>query len=144
MMKKKVLFLCTGNSCRSQMAEGWCRYFWGQKYECYSAGTEKHGMNPRAMKSMKEAGIDLSNHFSKTTDELTIKNFDFIVTVCDAAHEACPYFPTSKIVHIGFQDPPRLTKNLSDETAIMEIYNRVRDEIKFKVQKLPELLGDFD
>lgn len=141
-MKKKILFLCTGNSCRSQMAEGWCRHFWNDKYECYSAGTQKHGMNDRAIKAMKDAGVDISKHYSKTTDELPRENFDFIVTVCDAAKEACPYFPGGKIVHVGFQDPPRLTKDMTDKSEIMKVYSRVRDEIKDAIQKLPETLGD--
>lgn len=141
-MKKTILFLCTGNSCRSQMAEGWCRFFWDKKYECYSAGTQKHGMNARAVKVMQEEGIDLSTHFSKTTDELAVESFDFVVTVCDSANEACPYFAGSKIVHLGFNDPPALTKDMIDENQILNIYRRVRDEIKTTVQRLPELIGD--
>jgi arsenate reductase len=141
-MKKKILFLCTGNSCRSQMAEGWCRNLWSDKYECYSAGTQKHGMNARAVLAMKEAGVDISTHYSKTSDELPREKFDFIVTVCDAAKEACPYYSGGKIVHVGFQDPPRLTKEMTDETEIMKVYNRVRDEIRDAIQKLPKILGD--
>ncbi len=141
-MKKKVMFLCTGNSCRSQMAEGWCRELLGEKYDCYSAGTQKHGMNERAVKAMQEAGVDISKHYSKTTDELPKVKFDYIVTVCDAAKEACPYFPGGKIVHIGFQDPPRLTKDMTDEKEIMNVYTRVRDEIREAIKNLPRLLGD--
>lgn len=141
-MKKRILFLCTGNSCRSQMAEGWCRHLWSDRYDCFSAGTQKHGMNTRAVKSMLETGIDISKHFSKTTNELPENNFDFVVTVCNAAKEACPYFPGGKIVHVGFQDPPQLTKDITNEADIMNIYNQVRDEIKKAIQKLPELLGD--
>jgi len=141
-MKKKILFLCTGNSCRSQMAEGWCRHLWSERYDCYSAGTQKHGMNTRAMLAMKEAGVDISSHYSKTTDELPSEKFDFIVTVCDAAKEACPYYHGGRIVHVGFQDPPRLTKEMTDETEIMKVYNRVRDEIRNAIQKLPEIIGD--
>src|SRR3989338_2052412 len=125
-MKKKILFLCTGNSCRSQMAEGWCRHLLGVKYDCYSAGTQKHGMNERAIKAMKEAGVDISKHYSKTTDELPKEKFDYVVTVCDAAKEACPYFPGGKIVHVGFQDPPGLTKDMTNEAEIMKVYSRVR------------------
>ena len=139
---KRILFLCTGNSCRSQMAEGWCRHFWGKRYECHSAGTHKHGMNARAVQTMKEAGVDISTHYSKTTDELPNEKYDFIVTVCDAAKASCPYFPGGKIVHVGFQDPPRLTKDMKDETEIMKVYDRVRDEIKSAIQRLPEILGD--
>lgn len=141
-MKKKILFLCTGNSCRSQMAEGWCHHFWSEKYECHSAGTQKHGMNARAVQAMKKAGVDISAHYSKTTDELPDEKFDFVVTVCDAAKEACPYFPGVKFVHVGFQDPPRLTKDMTDEDEIMKVYERVRDEIKDAIQRLPKLLGD--
>ena len=139
---KKILFLCTGNSCRSQMAEGWCRHLWNEKYDSYSAGTQKHGMNERAIKVMNEAGVDISTQFSKVTDELPKENFDYIVTVCDAAKEACPFFPGGKIVHVGFQDPPRLTKDMTDEKEIMKVYSKVRDEIKDAIQKLPTLLGD--
>lgn len=141
-MKKKILFLCTGNSCRSQMAEGWCRQLWSDRYDCYSAGTQKHGMNSRAVQAMKEAGVDISTHYSKTTDELTEKKFDYIVTVCEAAKEACPYFPGGKIIHVGFEDPPRLTKNMTDEKEIMKIYSRVRDEIKQALLTLPALVGE--
>ncbi len=140
-MKKKVLFLCTGNSCRSQMAEGWCRYFHSDKFDCFSAGTHKHGMNQRAVLAMQEAGVDISKHFSKTIDELPNLNFDFIITVCDAANEACPYFPGGKIIHIGFQDPPRLTQDMQVEKEIMQVYCRVRDEIKNAIKNLPQTLG---
>lgn len=142
-MKKNVLFLCTGNSCRSQMAEGWSKFFWNNKYNSYSAGTEKHGMNQKAVAVMKEAGIDLSSHYSKVTEDLPDIRFDYVVTVCDAAKEVCPYFPgAAKIVHIGFEDPPRLTKEMSDQVEILKIYARVRDEIKEKIKNLPTLLGD--
>jgi len=141
-MKKKILFLCTGNSCRSQMAEGWCRKLWSERYECFSAGTQKHGMNQRAIKAMQMAGVDISSHYSKTTDELPGVNFDYVVTVCDAAKEACPYFPGGTIVHVGFQDPPKLTKDMTDEAEIMAIYCRVRDEIKLAIEQLPQHLGE--
>jgi len=122
------------------MAEGWCRYFWIEKYDCYSAGTQKHGLNPRAVLSMKNAGLDISSHFSKTVDELPIKDFDYVVTVCDSAKEACPYFPSGKIIHIGFQDPPTLTKNMTNEEEILKIYDRVRDEIRQEIVNLTYLL----
>jgi arsenate reductase len=141
-MRKKVLFLCTGNSCRSQMAEGWCRYFFADKYDCYSAGTKKHGMNDRAIKAMKESGVDISKHYSKTTYELPKMEFDYVITVCDSAKEACPYFPGGKLVHIGFDDPPQLTKEMTNEVEIMQVYSRVRDEIEIAVRNLPNLLGD--
>lgn len=136
------MFLCTGNSCRSQMAEGWARKFWGDKYECFSAGTQKHGMNGRAVKVMKDAGVDISSHFSKTLQELPPVGFDYVITVCDNAKESCPYFTGGKIVHIGFEDPPRLTIDMTDETEILKVYAQVRDEIQEAMKKLPQLLGD--
>ena len=135
-MKKKILFLCTGNSCRSQMAESFARQFWGHEFEVFSAGTQKHGMNPRAIKVMQEAGIDLSSHYSKTIEELPTNSFDWVVTVCDAANEKCPYFSGSKVIHIGFQDPPALTKDMSDEEQILQVYRRVRNEIKEAIIEL--------
>ena len=126
---KKILFLCTGNSCRSQMAEGFARKSWGHEFQVYSAGTKKHGMNERAIKVMAEIGIDISKHFSKTTDELPNVQFDFVVTVCDSAKENCPYFPASKVVHVGFQDPPLLTIDMTNEEEILKVYRRVRGEI---------------
>ncbi len=141
-MKKNILFLCTGNSCRSQMAEGWARKLWGDRYECHSAGTQKHGLNLRAVKAMAHAGVDISMHFSKTTDELPRLAFDYIVTVCDSAKEACPFYPGGKVVHVGFDDPPKLTKDMSDELDIMKVYARVRDEIHAAMKRLPDLLGE--
>jgi arsenate reductase len=129
MSKKKIMFLCTGNSCRSQMAEGLCRDLWGEEFDIYSAGTKKHGMNQRAVQVMKEAGVDLSSHFSKTVEELPKVTFDFVITVCDSAHENCPYFPGGKIIHVGFQDPPALTAGMNNEEEILAVYRRVRDEI---------------
>lgn len=123
------------------MAEGFARNLWGHDFEVYSAGTKKHGMNERAIKVMKEAGIDISHHTSKTTEELPKVKFDYVVTVCDAAKEACPYFPGGKVIHMGFQDPPQLTKHMTDEIEIMKVYGRVRDEIKAAIQNLPSLLG---
>ena len=141
-MKKKILFLCTGNSCRSQMAEGWCRHLWNEQYECYSAGTRKHGLNERAVKVMAEVGLDISNHFSKALEDLPNVPFNFVVTVCGAAKETCPYFPAEKIIHLGFEDPPAITKDLTNETEIMEVYRKVRDEIYDSIKKLPTLFGE--
>lgn len=138
---KNIMFLCTGNSCRSQMAEGFCRKHWGHVFNVYSAGTKKHGMNERAIKVMKEAGIDISSHYSKTTEELPNVTFEYVVTVCDSAKENCPYFPGGKIVHVGFQDPPALTNNMANEEDILKVYRRVRDEIEAAIKKLPETLG---
>ena len=140
MTKKNLMFLCTGNSCRSQMAEGWARKYWGSEFNVYSAGTKKHGMNERAMKVMKEAGVDISTHYSKTVEELPQVTFDYVVTVCDHAHENCPYFPGGKVVHIGFQDPPKLTKEMNDEEEILAVYRKVRDEIHEVVRRLKDYL----
>lgn len=129
MKKKSIMFLCTGNSCRSQMAEGFARKFWDHEFDVYSAGTKKHGMNARAVAVMKEAGVDISGHVSKTTAELPTQTFDYVVTVCDHAHETCPYFPAAKVIHVGFQDPPALTKDFTNEDEILAVYRRVRDEI---------------
>ena len=135
-MKKKVLFLCTGNSCRSQMAQGWGRAIKGNSYDFYSAGTKKHGLNPFAVQVMKEAGVDISSHQSKTTSELPDVKMDFVFTVCSDAHENCPYFPGGKIIHKGFDDPPQLTKDLQDEEKVLSVYRRVRDEIKVFIEEL--------
>jgi arsenate reductase len=140
MAKKNIMFLCTGNSCRSQMAEGWCRKYWEDDFEVYSAGTKKHGMNTRAIKVMEEAGVDISTHFSKTVEELPKITFDYVITVCDAAKETCPYFPGGKIIHVGFQDPPAITKEMTDEEEILKVYRRVRDEIKESIKVLKEKL----
>eukprot|EP00056_Hartaetosiga_gracilis_P015829 m.3195 g.3195 ORF g.3195 m.3195 type:complete len:151 (-) comp3305_c0_seq1:277-729(-) len=141
--KKKricVLFLCTGNSCRSQMAEGLARHYCSDEMEVSSAGTKKHGLNQKAVKVMGELGIDISNHFSKTTDELHEKEFDFVVTVCDNAREACPWFPAkTAIIHHGFDDPPFLEKQeAAKEGDSLDVYRRVRDEIKDFVISLPK------
>jgi arsenate reductase len=128
-MKRKILFLCTGNSCRSQMAEGLARKYWGEEFDVYSAGTKKHGMNERAVRVMKEVGVDLSTHSSKTVEELPLVPFDLVVTVCDSAKENCPYFPGGQMLHFGFEDPPALTRHMTDEEEILAVYRRVRDEI---------------
>jgi arsenate reductase len=141
MRKIKVLFLCTGNSCRSQMAEGWARHLKGDKIEPYSAGIEKHGMNPHAMKVMAEAGVDITSQWSKTLTELGSVSFDYVVTVCGHANEHCPIFPgKSKIVHVGFEDPPKLTRDMPDGEAKLAVYRRVRDEIRRFVETVPEAL----
>ena len=141
MRKLKVLFLCTGNSCRSQMAEGWARALKRDVLEPYSAGIEKHGMNPHAVKVMAEAGVDISRHFSKTPAELGPVEFDYVVTVCGHANENCPVFPTkTPVVHVGFEDPPQLTKGLPDGEEKLAVYRRVRDEIRLFVEGLPALL----
>lgn len=141
MNKLKILFLCTGNSCRSQMAEGWARHLKADVIEPFSAGIEKHGMNPHAIKVMAEAGVDISSHFSKTTAELGPIDFDYVVTVCGHANETCPFFPAkTKVVHVGFEDPPKLTKQLPDGEEKLAVYRRVRDEIRSFVTRLPGAL----
>ncbi len=142
MRKLRVLFLCTGNSCRSQMAEGWARALKGDVIEPYSAGIGKHGMNPHAVKVMAEAGVDLSKHFSKTLDDLNGVVFDYVVTVCGHANEHCPIFPgTTRVVHVGFEDPPKLTKDMPEGDAKLAVYRRVRDEIRHFVEGLPDGLS---
>ncbi|NCC50304.1 MAG: arsenate reductase ArsC [Spartobacteria bacterium] len=137
MKKKKILFLCTGNSCRSQMAEGWARHLKGDLFEVYSAGIETHGLNPRAVRVMGEAGVDISSHRSKHVDELGDVSFDYVVTVCGHAHENCPYFP-GKVMHVGFDDPPKLATDAISEEEALEHYRRVRDEIKAFIETLPD------
>lgn len=139
-MKKNVLFLCTGNSCRSQMAEGWGKALKADTFNFHSAGTKKHGLNPNAIRVMQEAGVDISNHQSNTTDELREVKMDFVFTVCSDAHENCPVFPGGKIIHVGFDDPPRLTKGMNDEEEVLSVYRRVRDEIKNMVLDIEEYM----
>lgn len=139
--KMKVLFLCTGNACRSQMAEGWARRLKSEIIEAYSAGIETHGLSSKATKVMGEAGVDISGHRSKHVDELKGIEFDYVVTVCDHAAEHCPIFPgKGKIVHFGFEDPPRLAKEAKTAEEALDCYRRVRDEIKAFVEKMPDVL----
>jgi arsenate reductase (thioredoxin) len=139
-MKKNVLFLCTGNSCRSQMAEGWGKALKGKKFNFFSAGIKKHGLNPNAIKVMQEVDIDISNHQSNTTDELPMEKMDFVFTVCSDAHETCPFFPSGKIIHVGFDDPPKLTKEMHDKEDILDVYRRVRDEIKALIMNIEDYM----
>jgi arsenate reductase len=137
----KILFLCTGNSCRSQMAEGWARHLKGNVLEPYSAGIETHGLNPSAVKVMAEVGVDISGHRSKHVSELADIVFDYVVTVCDNARESCPLFPgRAKVVHVGFDDPPRLARDAKTEEEALGLYRRVRDEIRAFVETLPDSL----
>ena len=139
----KILFLCTGNSCRSQMAEGWARHLKGGVFEAYSAGVETHGLNPNAVKVMAEAGVDISTQRSQHIDEFKDISLDHVITVCGNAHESCPVFPgTTKVTHIGFDDPPRLAKEAATEEEALSHYRRVRDEIRAFVETLPDALGD--
>ena len=143
--KIKLLFLCTGNSCRSQMAEGWTRTLKSDWIEVCSAGIETHGLNPYAVKVMAEVGIDISGHKSQHVDEFNDIIFDVVVTVCGSAHENCPFFPAGcRVVHVGFDDPPQLARKLAKAGASVEkqldCYRRVRDEIRAFVETLPESL----
>ena len=143
--KLKILFLCTGNSCRSQMAEGWTRALKGDSIEAYSAGIETHGLNQTAVEVMAEAGVDISGHISKHLDSLRGITFDAVITVCDNARETCPFFSGArKMLHVGFNDPPALARDFAAKGASKEeqhnCYRRVRDEIRAFVETLPEAL----
>lgn len=141
-MKPKVLFLCTGNSCRSQMAEGWARQLLGDRLEAYSAGIEAHGMNPNAVRVMQEAGVDITGQSSKLAESLAEVPLDLVVTVCGHADENCPAFlGKARVVHVGFDDPPKLARGAATEEEALGHYRRVRDEIKqFVAERLPQLL----
>lgn len=141
-MKKNILFLCTGNSCRSQMAEGLGRELKGDEYNFYSAGIETHGINPHAQKVMKEIGIDISSHRSQLLSEFDDVKFDFVFTVCGHAHETCPLFPRdAKIIHTGFDDPPKLSLGLEGE-EFFKPFRRVRDEIKEMVLHIEDYMKE--
>jgi arsenate reductase (thioredoxin) len=127
--KRKVLILCTGNSARSQMAEGLLRHDAGEKFEVQSAGVNPSTVRPEAIEAMKELGIDISGHRSKSVDEFIGKNFDYLITVCDNAKETCPVFPgKARRIHQNFEDPP--PANVGDYNSRMEVFRRVRDEIR--------------
>ena len=140
----RVLFLCTGNSCRSQMAEGWARHLHGDTIDACSAGTEPHGLNPLAVRAMREVGVNISDHTSKLVEACEPETLDLVVTVCGHAHEHCPVFLRTSgrtmVMHRGFDDPPALAKDEPDEDAAMEHYRRVRDEIRAFVETLPHEL----
>ncbi len=139
--KTKILFLCTGNSCRSQMAEGWAKALKADTLDAYSAGIETHGLNPYAVKAMAEVGVDISSHRSKLLGEVKDIVFDYVITVCDHAHESCPLFSGgTKVLHAGFDDPPKLAASAQDDEQRMAPYRRVRDEIREFIVKLPEFL----
>ena len=139
----RVLFLCTGNSCRSQMAEGWARALRSDVIEPYSAGVESHGLNPHAVRVMREMGVDISEHQSKTLDDLVGDSFDAVVTVCDHARESCPVFPgVAHMIHAGFDDPTRLAAGETDPEKALDHYRRVRDEIRAFIETMPGLLGN--
>ncbi len=141
--KLKLLFLCTGNACRSQMAEGWARHLKGEWFEVYSAGVEPHGVDPRAIRAMAEAGVDISGQQSKHLDTLEHLEFDYVVTLCGHAQKSCPFFPArTRVVHVGFDDPPKLARDARSEEEAMSHYRRVRDEIRDFVKKLPQFLTE--
>ncbi len=140
----KIMFLCTGNSCRSQMAEGWARHLKGDSIEAYSSGVDPHGMNKLAIRAMAEAGVDITGQSSKHVDSVMHIPFDYVVTVSGHANETCPVFPgKTRVVHVGFDDPPKLAREAhaaGDEEA-MPHYRRVRDEIRAWVETLPDSLA---
>jgi arsenate reductase len=139
--KTRILFLCTGNSCRSQMAEGWARHLKSDVIEAASAGVEPHGLNPLAVKAMAEAGVDISHHRAKSVDELRHQPWDVVITLCGHANETCPVFPGRvKRMHVDFDDPPQLARDAHTEEEAMGHYRRVRDEIRAFVASLPESL----
>jgi arsenate reductase len=137
--------LCTGNSCRSQMAEGWTRHLKAPQIEAYSAGVAPRVLDPRAVRVMAEVGVDISAQTSKHVDELKDAAFDYVVTVCGHADELCPVFPAgTRVLHVGFEDPPRLAEGAKSEEEALAHYRRVRDEIRRFVETLPGrfTLGD--
>jgi arsenate reductase len=139
--KIKILFLCTGNACRSQMAEGWTRRLKADSIEAYSGGVNPHAVDPRAVKAMAEAGVDISGQTSKHVDALEDIEFDYVVTLCDNAQKSCPVFPArTRVLHVGFPDPPKLAADAQTEEEAMAYYRRVRDEIRSFVEKLPQVL----
>ena len=136
--KQNILFLCTGNSCRSQMAEAWTNYLKGDQFEAYSAGVAPKKIDPRAVEAMAEVGIDISSQASKDIDSLRDREFDYVVTLCNNAKESCPFFPArTKLMHRSFDDPPELAGDAKDDEEAMEHYRRVRDEIRMFIEKLP-------
>ena len=136
--KPKIIFLCTGNSCRSQMAEGWTRHLKGNIVEPYSAGVIAQGLNKRAVRVMKEKGVDISLHFSKDIESIIDISFDHVITVCSNAEQLCPVFPgKTHVTHVSFDDPPRLAKFAKSEEEALSHFRRVRDEIRIFIETLP-------
>ena len=139
--KLKILFLCTGNSCRSQMAEGWARHLKSDSIQAFSAGLEARGLNTNAVRVMQEAGVDITGQKSKKVEEVETIPFDFVVTVCGHADENCPVFTcATTVVHCGFDDPPKLAQNAKTEEEALDHYRRVRDEIRIFIDTLPGIL----
>ncbi|MBN1795212.1 MAG: arsenate reductase ArsC [Sedimentisphaerales bacterium] len=136
--KLKILFLCTGNSCRSQMAEGWARHLKADVIEAFSAGVCPVGVSQRAAEVMAQAGVDISKHYSKHVKDFAGIDFDYVVTVCDNAKEQCPIFPGKcKMIHRNFEDPSFMT---GTEEQIMEAFRKTRDEIRTFIESMPESL----
>lgn len=136
-----ILFLCTGNSCRSQMAEAWARHLLGDLLIPYSAGIKAHGLDSRAVGVMAEAGVDMQDQRSTRIEDLTVSSFDYVITVCGHADRSCPRFPAAtRIIHRGFDDPPKLAASVEDKDEQLEIYRRVRDEIREYIISLPQVL----
>lgn len=136
--QKKVLFLCTGNSCRSQMAEAWAKTIRANDWIAYSAGLEQHGMNPNVIQVMGESGVDMKSHYSKTLDDLKDESFDIVVTVCDSASSKCPTLLNQpKTIHAPFEDPPKLAKSSATDEAALDCYRQVRDQIRDFIRAAP-------
>ena len=145
MAKRRILYLCTGNSCRSQMAEGFTNHLRGDEFEAVSGGVTPQRVDPRAIKVMAEAGVDISGQSAKNLDQFIGQDFEWIVTLCDNARESCPFFPgRAKRVHRGFDDPPLMVAGAADEEEALAVYRRVRDEIRAMVEGLPESLDEAD
>lgn len=142
MERKNILFLCTGNSCRSQMAEGWLRDLKGDVFNVFSAGIEAHGLNPHAVKVMAEAGVDIASQRSQLLSEFDDQRLDYVITVCGHANESCPFFPgDTEVIHVGFDDPPKMALACDDEESQMDCYRKVRDEIRDFVSGIEGVLG---
>jgi arsenate reductase len=141
--KLRVLFLCTGNSCRSQMAEGWARELKSDTIDACSAGIETHGLNPNAINVMAEVGVDITSQKSELVSGYLESPIDLVITVCGHAHETCPVFPGSaRVMHVPFNDPPALAQDASSEEEKLDCYRRVRDEIRAFIEKMPENILD--
>ena len=136
-----MLFLCTGNACRSQIAEAWVRHLKAEVVEPYSAGTHPRGLDPLAVKAMAEVGLDISGQPSKALSDVSHIPFEYVVTVCSDAHESCPVFPSrAQVVHVSFDDPPRLAAHATSEAEALVHYRRVRDEIRAFIERFPDVL----
>lgn len=142
LMKIRILFLCTGNSCRSQMAEGWCNHLMSEQFAAFSSGIEKHGLNPLAIRVMAETGVDISSQTSKQIADLVNQDFDYVVTLCGHADENCPFFPAkTNVIHCGFDDPPTMAAGAKSEEEALVPYRRVRDEIRDFIEQLPDMIS---